>query len=73
MIRDTVYIVTNGIYEDEIIEFVCTSFERAKKYVDENWGDDWYWVYEIKLWTVYDVGTDVGLPTNHIVYKKGRY
>lgn len=69
MIKDTVYIVTSGLYEGEMIEFVCTSFERAKKYVDENWDNDWYRVYEIKLETSYsgDAGTD--FASDHIVYQ----
>ena len=71
MIKDTVYIVANGIYEDEMIEFVCTSLEKAKRYVDERWEKgEFYWVYELKLHTPYDGEAGADLPSEHIVYRK---
>ena len=66
---DLIYIVTNGEYEDEMIEYVCLAKEEAYHYVQANEKEnDCYTIYELRLSTQYDVNSEDGLPTDLIIY-----
>ena len=71
---DLIYIVSEGAYEDEMIEYVCLSKEEAQNYVETNKRTSGfmscYTIYELKLSTKYDYKSKDGLPTEHTIYEQ---
>ena len=66
---DLIYIVAEGEYEDEMIEYVCFAKEEAYHYVETNEKEkDCYIIYELRLSTQYDINSEDGLSTEHIIY-----